>query len=69
MTSPVMSSEAHWGKTETTHDASEILEYLMDPNHFTDDEVFQDEAGNSYSIDDLLGMKVTVGEITLEVHE
>ncbi len=69
MTSPVMSSEAHWGKTETTTDHSEILNYLKDPECFTDDERFQDADGNSYSIDDLMGIEVEVGNQKIMVNE
>ena len=67
MTSPVMSSEAHWGKTETTHDEAEILQYLQDPESHTDDETFQDENGNVYTIDDLIGTEVEVGDKTLKI--
>lgn len=67
MTSPVMSSEAHWGKTETTHDEVEILQYLQDPESHTDDETFQDEDGNVYTIDDLIGTEVKVGDKTLKI--
>jgi hypothetical protein len=69
MTSPVMSSEAHWGKTETTTDHNEILNYLKDPECFTDDETFQDEDGNAYSIDDLIGVEVEVGNQKIKVNE
>jgi hypothetical protein len=69
MTSPVMSSEAHWGKTETTTDHNEILNYLKDPECFTEDEKFQDENGNAYSIDDLIGKEVEVGNQKIIVNE
>ncbi len=62
MTSPVMSSEAHWGKTETTYDPAQIIQYLEDPECHTDDETFQDEYGNSYTLDDLEGKEVKVGD-------
>jgi hypothetical protein len=69
MTSPVMSSEAHWGKTETTQDVDQIIQYLQDPECFTDDETFQDEDGNAYSIDDLIGVEVEVGNQKIKVNE
>ena len=69
MTSPVMSSEAHWGKTETTQDVDQIIQYLQDPECFTDDETFQDESGNTYTIDDLIGVEVEVGGKVLKVQE
>jgi hypothetical protein len=69
MTSPVMSSEAHWGKTETTQDVDQIIQYLQDPECFTADETFQDEDGNAYSIDDLIGVEVEVGNQKIKVNE
>jgi hypothetical protein len=63
-----MNSDAHWGKTETTEEEKEIYQYLIDERSWTDDDVLTDSNGKKYSIDDLVGKKVLVGEEEVEVN-
>ena len=63
-----MNSTAHWGKTEKTEEESDIYQYLIDERSWTDDDILTDSEGNTYSIDDLIGKKVLVGEEVVEVN-
>ena len=60
LTTPVMNSDAHWGKTETTKESREIASYLMDERSWTDDDILTDEDGKTYCIDELVGKTVRV---------
>jgi hypothetical protein len=63
-----MNSDAHWGKTEKTEEEKEIYQYLIDERSWTDDDILTDSKGKKYSIDELVGKKVLVGEEIVEVN-
>jgi hypothetical protein len=68
LTTPVMNSDAHWGKTEKTEDEREIYKYLIDERSWTDDDILTDIDGKDYCIDDLVGKTVLVGEEEIEIN-
>lgn len=63
-----MNSDAHWEKTEKTEDEREIYQYLIDERSWTDDDVLTDSKGKTYSIDELVGKTVMVGDEEVEVN-
>lgn len=68
LTTPVMNSDAHWGKTETTQDLRELRSYLIDERSWTDDDILTDEEGKTYCIDDLVGEMVQVGDEAIYIN-
>jgi hypothetical protein len=69
MLTPPMNSDANRGKLDTVEDLEEIKTYLTDPESFTDDDVFIDDKGAEYFIDDLIGKNVKIGKETILVNE
>jgi hypothetical protein len=57
------------GKEQVSESPAEILQVLKASDEFTDDMRFEDNYGNIYFIDDLLGKTVKVGEAVFEVTE
>ena len=57
------------GKEQVSESPAEILQVLKASDEFTDDMRFEDNHGNIYFIDDLLGKTVKVGEAVFEVTE
>lgn len=61
LTTPVMNSDSHRGKTETIKSLKQLKGYLTNESDWTDDDILEDEDGNKYSIDELIGEIVQVG--------
>jgi uncharacterized protein involved in tolerance to divalent cations len=59
----------NWGGEERITNENEIIQILKDPESWTDDLVFLDYSNKPYSIDELIGIKVQVGEETFFVIE
>lgn len=55
----------NWGTEHRTEDPVEILEALREQD--SDDDRFEDERGQAYFIDDLIGKEVRVGEAIITV--
>lgn len=68
LTTPVMNSDAHWGKTEKTEDEREIYNYLIDERSWTDDDILTDSEGRDYHIDNLIGKTVIVGGKEVQIN-
>ena len=58
----------NWGKEEVLSER-ETYKLLITPEEWTDDQVYFDEARRPFMIDDLIGQKVQVGNITFRVTE
>jgi hypothetical protein len=58
----------NWGKEEVLSE-QETYKLLINPEEWTDDQVYFDEAGRPFMVDDLIGQKVQVGNITFRVTE
>lgn len=50
----------NWGRQRSSDDGNNIYDILNNPEEWTDDMWFEDEDGNSYHIDDLVGKPVNV---------
>ena len=59
----------NWGTQEFTTKEDEIIKILKDSDSWTDDLEFHDYSKNIYSIDDLIGKRVSVGSVELLVTE
>ncbi len=59
----------NWGKTETTENEQEIIDYLRDPEGWDDDTWFIDASNREYWVDDLVDKKVQVGHKIFNVIE
>jgi hypothetical protein len=57
------------GRESKTRDAKKISYALKASDEFNDDMRFEDQFGNMYFIDDLIGKTVKVGDETFEVKE
>ena len=53
----------NWGRTRSSDDGHIIYNILNNPEEWTDDMVFEDDKGNQYYIDELVGQTVSVPEI------
>jgi hypothetical protein len=53
----------NWGRTESSTKGKTIAAILNNVDDWTDDMVFEDESGRSYSIDDLAGKQVNVPDV------
>jgi hypothetical protein len=53
---------SHWGQTESSIKPKRIIEALQNPDEWSDDMTFRDEAGYVYFLDDLIGKEVQVGD-------
>ena len=53
----------NWGRTESSTKGHNIFLVLNNPMEWNDDMVFEDEVGNKYFIDDLIGKQVSVPDI------
>jgi len=59
----------NWGTEERITNEGDIINILKDPESWTDDLVFLDYSNKPYNIDELIGIKVQVGEETFFVIE
>jgi hypothetical protein len=50
----------NWGRTESSSKGSILHQVLTTPDDWSDDMFFEDDKGNSYMIDDLIGKKVLI---------
>lgn len=57
----------NWGNVETYKGADLYKLLATSEDEWTDDQVFVDDSGKNYSIDDLLGKRVVVGTIEFTV--
>lgn len=53
----------NWGRTESSSKPEVIHRVLNDVGNWSDDMVFEDESGRSYSIDELEGKEVEIAGI------
>ena len=53
----------NWGRTESSAKGHNIFSVLNNPMDWTDDMMFEDDKGQKYFIDDLIGKKVSVPDI------
>ncbi len=58
-----------WGRSESSFKPHIIAEVLKDTENFTDDMTFEDDRKRRYSIDDLIGKEVQVGEEIFTVED
>lgn len=53
----------NWGRTESSAKGHNIFSVLTNVMDWTDDMVFEDDAGRKYFIDELAGKQVQVADI------
>ena len=53
----------NFGRTESSAKGHNIFSVLNNPMDWTDDMIFEDDKGQKYLIDDLVGKEVSVPEI------
>jgi len=69
MLTPPSNSEANWGKLEKVRDPYWLINYFECPMHFTDDEIFIDGQERRWTIDELIGKIVRIGDKEIEVKD
>ena len=69
MLTPPSNSEANWGKLEKVTDPYWLINYFECPMHFTDDEIFIDVQERRWTIDELIGKIVRIGDKEIEVKD
>ena len=50
----------NWGRTESSSKGPIIHQVLTTPDDWSDDMLFEDDKGNSYMIDDLIGKEILI---------
>ena len=53
----------NWGRTESSQKGDIIFNVLNNVDEWNDDMMFEDDKGNKYFIDDLVGKEVLVPDI------
>lgn len=53
----------NFGRQESSFKGSILFSVLNDVDNFTDDMTFEDDKGNIYSIDELIGQEVELADI------
>ena len=53
----------NWGRTESSTDGETIHRVLTTPDEWSDDMTFEDDKGNVYFIDDLIGKEILLPDI------
>ena len=53
----------NWGRTESSQKGDIIFNVLHNVDEWNDDMIFEDDKGNKYFIDDLVGKEVLVPDI------
>jgi hypothetical protein len=53
----------NWGRTESSQKGDIIYSVLHNVGEWTDDMTFEDDKGQKYSIDDLVGKEVCIPDI------
>jgi hypothetical protein len=53
----------NFGRQESSMKGSILFSVLNDVDNFTDDMTFEDDKGNNYSIDELIGQEVELADI------
>lgn len=55
----------NWGRTESSQKGDILFSVLNNTDEWTDDMIFEDDKGQKYFIDDLIGKQVCVPDIGL----